>query len=213
VAQRVSQFIRQRSASNIHHATNIATAIGLPLNVFATITFSLTECPPDEVSWAFRKLLSNRYAHWARRVTKRSPTHVWAIEAAADTIEVHWLVHVPVEHQAEFRRRLMDWTIGVTGGVRAQRAIKTKPVNNLVGIRQYILKGMDAAFAADYGVRHQPQGAVYGKRAGTSQNLGPAAKRRLRETGAYPKAKPLKIRLMKMRAEAPANRPVLPNPG
>lgn len=213
MAQRVSLFIRQKPASNIHHATNIATAIGLPLNVFVTITFSLTECPPEEVSWAFRKLLGNRYAHWARRVTKRPPTHVWAIEAAADTIEVHWLVHVQAEHQADFRRRLMDWTAGVTGGVRAQRAIKTKPVNNLVGVKKYILKGMDAAFAADYGVRHQPQGEVHGKRAGTSQNLGPAAKRRLRASGAYPKAKPLKIGLMKLRTETPASRPASPIPG
>jgi hypothetical protein len=61
-----------------------------------------------------------------------------------------------------------------------ESAIKIKPVPNLRGLGRYLLKGMDPRYAARCGVKHIPQGLVYGKRCGVSKSLGPASRIGLR---------------------------------
>jgi len=58
-----------------------------------------------------------------------------------------------------------------------------------IGAGRYMMKGINPAYAACFGIRHEPQGIVYGKRSGTSTNLGATAKKKLRGTGKYPPAK------------------------
>jgi hypothetical protein len=49
-----------------------------------------------------------------------------------------------------------------------------------------MLKGLHPGIAPFYGVEHEYQGWVRGKRSGFSRNIGPTQKRRLRESGKYP---------------------------
>jgi hypothetical protein len=195
---RVSHYIRRKVASNVHHAIRIAEALGKPLNLFVTINFAMTGCRPDEASATFRKMLSTRFGHWSRRPGRGSrqggcpPTFVWVMEAGGGVQCAHWLVHVPTSRSADFRARVVRWAEALAGPIHAGGAIDIRPARTPKGAGRYMLKGTDPAYAAFYGVDFKDQGLVHGKRAGTSQNLGPAAKKRLRDSGQYAQARKFK---------------------
>lgn len=184
---RQSHFIRRQQATNFAPAIRLAEKIGLPLNRFITINFTHTECTEDAVSVAFAQLRSNHFGPWLRRPSRKSraqPTRaafIWVIENTNAHVAVHWLVHVPDNRLADLQARLPIWLAKVTGGLHcAESAINIKPAHTPLGARKYMLKGIDPAFADFYRIQHIPQGLVYGKRCGFSQNLGPTSCRRNR---------------------------------
>jgi len=179
---RVSHFIKRRPAVNIHHAVRYSQRIGLPLNRFVTINFDLTSCASSRASHAFRKLLTQRFAPWLRRSSEGNqsvpPTYVWAIECGGRQTAVHWLVHVPRGMYRSFDRKIRAWLMSLLDAPPEPHAINVKPIHNLTGLRRYVLKGVDPAWAKHLGVRHVDQGMTIGKRSGFSKNLGPAARKR-----------------------------------
>lgn len=188
---RVTRHINRRPAVNLHHATRYCEMIGLPLNRFVTVNFSLTGCNDNHESHTFRKLLAERFAPWLRRTARNvqgiAPTYVWTMEAGGRQIAAHWLVHVPKDCARAFERKVADWLASLTGGTPDAGAIKVQPIHNVIGLRRYVLKGVDPAWATHLGVRHVDQGIVIGKRSGFSRNLGPCARQR----GGYrPKRRP-----------------------
>jgi hypothetical protein len=179
---RVTRHINRRPAVNIHHATRMSQKIGLPLNRMVTLNLAQAGCAPESAGHAFRKLLTQRFAPWLRRTAaKRTfvpPTYVWSIEAAGNQIAAHWLVHVPTGLHRSFERKLREWLTSLLSEAPPPSAVNIKPVYNLVGVRRYILKGIDPAWAAHLKVVPVDQGKVIGKRSGFSKNLGPAARSR-----------------------------------
>ena len=168
--------------------------IGLDLNRFVTFNFSLTSCPPDQAALAFSKLRSS-FGKWARRPGKAHrlsavpPTFVWVLENPNDCLNAHWLVHVPADRQAEFEALLPKWFEAVVGDVFSEKAIKIKPVTNTEGLKAYLLKGLHPSLARMFGIRHEYQGWVTGRRIGHSKNIGPVQVKRWRGLGVFPPAK------------------------
>jgi hypothetical protein len=188
---RLTSHINRKPASNVHHAARIADHIGLSLNRLVTLNFELTECVGDDASRRFARLRTNYFGKWATRPPRGShapgtpPTFVWSLERGGGHLAAHWLVHVPPGRFREFEARLPSWLIAVAGELLSPRAIHVRPAPTPRSASKYLLKGIDPAYAAFYGINHVPQGIVAGRRSGMSRNLGPTVKRRLRENGEY----------------------------
>ncbi len=192
--RRQSDLIRQIPSRNIHLGVRLARTIGLDLNLFVTFNFSLTSCDPECADRAFAQLRTT-FRKWATRPPKTRvmlatpPTFVWVIENPNNCLNAHWLVHVPRERQAEFRRNLPKWFETAVGEVYSDRAIKVKPVTNAEGLKAYLLKGLHPGLARMFGIRHVNQGWVFGRRAGHSKNLGPVQVKKWRDLQLFPPAR------------------------
>jgi len=192
-ALRRSRHINRLPAVNVHHASRYSERIGLPLNTFITVNLTALGVAAA-ASTVFRKLLAQRFAPWLRRGSPQarliSPTYVWSIEAAGNVTAAHWLVHLPESLVSQFAMKLGAWLEGLSGEKVLHETVQMKPIYNLVGIRRYILKGVNPAWAEHLGVKAVDQGIVNGKRSGFSKNLGPTA----RKAGGYkPKRVPPKM--------------------
>lgn len=184
---RTTRQIGRRPAANLHHAMRFAARTGRQLNQLVTINFAQAGCPALLVSLRFRRLLAQRFAPWLRRATKGratkgcgAPTYVWVVEAPGAGAHVHWAVHVPPALTADFRRRLPRWVadaVAIDVGALDAAAIDHRPVDNAVGLKRYLLKGMDPYFAGRWQIRAVPQGLVIGRRVGVSRNLARGARR------------------------------------
>lgn len=195
---RQSHFIRRKPASNLHHAVRIAKAIGLPLTHTVTLNFSLVAVDQRLAGRAFARLRTQLFGHWARRPSRKhggkafTPTFVWVVEAVDGFVHIHWMLHLPCGRITDFRERLPSWVAAVAGEIQGENALTFRVAYNPRGFARYMLKGMDPALAETYGIDPKAQGLVHGKRSGFSQNLGPAAKRALRQAGQYPRARPFR---------------------
>jgi hypothetical protein len=181
---RRTQHIGWRQARNFLEAIRYAginlVELDRPLNTFATINFGHIVCSPEVVSALFEKLRDNHFVRWLRYGTSDLSYYVWVIENSGGNTHVHWVLHLPKSLRAAFDTKLAEWLARVAGPITCtESAIKIEPVYNLHGLGRYLLKGMDPRYAARYGVRHVPQGLVYGKRCGVSKSLGPASRARL----------------------------------
>ena len=94
-------------------------------------------------------------------------------------VHVHWPVHLPIGRERDFEQCLWCWFEIVTGGFDAATGIHINQVDDKIGLRTYILKGAQGMWAKFYGAYAAPQGLILGRRAGTSHNLGPKARRAL----------------------------------
>lgn len=176
--------IKRKPAANLWHAVNHAKRIGRPLNLHVTLTLSETACPERLGSRRFRKLLEHCFARWLRGLpsSKRGhaepPYYVWVAECPNAHLHVHWLVHVRLSLWSEFRTLLPTWVERSVGEIFSQSALHIQVAPNPQGLRKYLLKGADPAYAIFCGIRHQPQGTVCGKRSGVSRSLQRTARKR-----------------------------------
>jgi hypothetical protein len=181
---RVSHFINRRPGANFHHATRVSERIGLPLNHFITINFTSAGARPDLAVQLLQKMITQRFSPWLRRTAKTEmevpPTYVWCMEAAAGQMSAHMLLHMPDCLMPEFTLRLHQWLSRLLGiEVISPSVLKIVSVYNLIGVRRYLLKGIDPAWAGHLGINPVNQGKVVGKRSGFSRNLGPVARKRV----------------------------------
>ncbi len=193
--RRQSDLIKEGSSRNIHLGVRLARAIGLELNLFVSFNLSLTDCDHTCADKAFAKLRA-AFGKWSNRVPKSQamtaipPTFVWVIENPHGCLNAHWMVHVPIERQAEFQRNLPKWLKDAVGEMHSDKAIKIKAVTNAEGLKAYFLKGLHPSLAKRFGIRHEYQGWVHGRRAGHSRNLGPVQVKRWRDLKMFPPARP-----------------------
>lgn len=186
MSPRQSRHIDRRQVSNFFGAVQAAETLGRPLNTFVTLNFDHTTCEPMYVSGAFEKLRDNHFTRWLRYQSRRSrrsnygpPTYAWVIEHKGGDTHVHWMAHIPASLKKAFETKLPQWLAAVAGVVRCESsAIKVKPIDRLLGLGRYFMKGIDPRHAPAYHVRSVPQGVVYGKRCGISKCLGPTARAR-----------------------------------
>ena len=114
---------------------------------------------------------------------------------------------MPAHREKDFVARLPGWLEKVAGALQAPHAIDIQAAKKPKSLGRYFLKGMEEVYAPYYGVKFEAQGVVHGKRAGISQNLGPKAKKELREAGRYPLAKPFGVGMERQRPTTPHQAP------
>lgn len=187
---RQTHFIERRQGSVYLNASGFAAAIGRPLNTHVTLNFAHTDAQAERVSKLFERLRDNHFTRWLRYLCQRDlrsdyapPTYTWVVENSGGHTHVHWAVHLPKDLQAAFQVKLRDWLARVAGDY-LESAIKVGSIYGAGGLAAYCMKGLHPSCAAKYQIRHKPQGLVYGKRCGVSENLGPAARKRHRRAAA-----------------------------
>jgi len=169
-------------ADNIIDAAEHAGNIGLLLNAHCTIMWNGTDVFADNDGRLFAKIREGLSKWLGRRSIQF--TAVWAREVRAQHYgqHVHMVLHLPSKYRkgkylAEFEReveRLVD-THG--GGIEGDWAVKITLHTN--GDVRYLLKGGTAEVWRVYSVKRiwrQPQGIIFGKRSGTTENIGPKAR-------------------------------------
>lgn len=183
MAQRTSNHISRRQASNSRPAILLAAARGTPLNQFVTINFTVQEMADEGAIAAALGRIRLRYSRWAKQPGVRSggvpfdAAMVWNLENTGHWA-AHLLIHVPPARLGHFKRAIRGWIEKESGRPVEAGALDVRAVDNVYGLRKYMLKGLDPAFCPLYRIEHVPQGAVRGKRFGYTQNLGPTACRR-----------------------------------
>jgi hypothetical protein len=192
--RRKSHYINRKPAANLLHAVNLAERLGRPLNQLATINFTHTECPPEEVSERFEKLRDNYFTPWLRRCGKGlpaagPPTFIWVIENANGHLNVHWLVHLPMGRLRDFEARLPLWLEKVAGSIGSDAAIDIKRARTPKGAVKYMVKGIDPIYAPLYRIEASEQGVVFGNRSNFSRCLGPSVRKRLQADGKMPQTR------------------------
>ncbi len=176
---RLSEEISPAQVENLVQAAGFAALSGLPLNRHLTILWEQANCVGrvQDIQGRFLERLRKWLEY--RSVV---PAFVWVFERGRDNgLHSHIVVHVPAEQLSNFKRMLLRW---IDGDVDAKTVKLTsvryregvgylKPVR---GLLRYLLKGAARRSTNQLGIIHTPQGLVMGKRAGTSQNLGPLAR-------------------------------------
>jgi hypothetical protein len=192
--RKASDFIKHLPARNLHHGIRLASSLGLTLNLFVSINFSLTDCPEDSVDIAFAKVREH-YGKWIRRPRKAAsehqapPTFVWVIENPDGCLNAHWLLHVPAARLDEFPTKLDRWLGAAAGTVYSDKAIHIEPAITPTAVGKYMLKGEYPSLAREFGIRPVYQGWVTGKRIGCSKNVGPYQVAEMRKQGKHPPAR------------------------
>jgi len=205
-ADRTSEHLTAQQVDSLWKATYFAASQGIELNTFVTVHWqNLPDGGPSIQHWQGKWL---ELVHkWLKR--RGLPlTCVWAIERGqtAGGLHSHVLIHLPWQHRMDFCAMLPAWT-GIEASAKqlkgrtAARAIDGQWQVDRVksGTQQkllrYMLKGFPG-FAGTttrrgetvqrrlYNITHQPQGLVTGKRCGTSNNIGPTARKRWKEANA-----------------------------
>ena len=178
---RRSHAIHRYPAVNIHHARKCSESWGVPLNIHVSVHLSQCGFSPEAASEVFQRLISQRFAPWLRRSTandnKLPPTYVWTLEAPHGRVGAHWLIHLPAQLLPLFKANLPEWIRGL-GGNPSLTSIRIAPINRLIGMTRYILKGISSPWAAHLKIGPVDQGEIVGKRSGFSRNLGPTARQR-----------------------------------
>jgi hypothetical protein len=82
---------------------------------------------------------------------------------------------MPASRRADFAARLAQWLETIAGSVQPG-AIDIRDAYSPPGLRRYVLKGCDPAFAAFCKIDFEAQGVVHGKRSGVSRSLQRAAR-------------------------------------
>lgn len=188
-------LIGPKAAQTNYYAAEQARRIGLPLTHWVTINYKETKIDPREAVPAFSKLRRHHFNKWATRPGKGAgkafaPTGAYAFEnvlngvpfltmALGDphNVHVHWAVHLPANRVHDFENMVWSWVERTTGGITGgQETIMIKPITGTIS---YSVKGTTPALILFYGrgQKAEPQGIIIGRRADTTRNLGPTARR------------------------------------
>src|SRR5471032_2668899 len=95
------------------------------------------------------------------------------------------LIHIPDELWDRFKVLQRRW-LRLSGAKLKRGGLVSTPLRfydddpsmylnlGLFGALRYLFKGLDTSCCAEYGIRHEPQGWVSGKRFGYSESLSPS---------------------------------------
>ena len=201
---RASKRINMPQASNMMEAVACAKLIDLPLVAHLTIHWAFTDVGDDPDGKLFAKLREG-LDKWARR--HGFPlTGIWARERMSggqgEVVHCHLLFHLPVQFRSGKGLREVKAAIyrlinrhGRTDGDEcgdgywADNVIKLVIHHNPDG--KYLIKGGGPEVWRRFGVRkkdRRSQGLIHGKRCGTTENIGPAARGRLGSSTASERA-------------------------
>lgn len=178
-----TDHLNRHPAENICHGFDFAAYLGRPLNIYITINF---DDESSDHSGAIFRAIRHKFRDWLNRRTKKlygaalSPMYVYTHENPDGHAHCNWVLHVPPELQAEFDTKREKWIARAHKNVR-HYDVKAKPVDPTTAksLAKYIIKGIDARFVAYLHLHAYaaPQGRVWGRRAGTSEAIGRAARK------------------------------------
>ncbi|MFM2279281.1 MAG: hypothetical protein RLZZ444_1512 [Pseudomonadota bacterium] len=191
-ASRETDSLSPAQVANLTAAAAHALAIGLPFTRFVTIHWESAGIALADMAGAtgrFLDLLTKALARHGARTA-----WLWVHEnGEGKGGHVHILAHVPAELAPIVSRLQRRWLRSITGQPYRARMIHSKPIGgrlglesgnpdlhavNLSAVLDYVIKGADPIAARQFGLsRLEPGGRVIGKRCGTSQNIGPKARR------------------------------------
>jgi hypothetical protein len=194
---RPSKRITLRQASNMMDAVAFAKLIDLPLVAHLTVHWAFTDIGDDPDGKLFAKFREG-LDKWARR--HGFPlTGIWARErlsrGQAEVVHCHLLFHLPVQFRSGKGLREAESAIyrlinrhGRRDGDKhghgywADEVIKLVIHDNPDG--KYLIKGGGPEVWKRFGIRKEhrrSQGLIFGKRCGTTENTGAAARRRSKD--------------------------------
>ena len=181
---RGSKYISVPQATNLIEAVKFAKSIDLPLVAHLTIHWSGTDAWDDPDGTRFAKVREGL----AKVLNRRGipVAWVWCRECKkhTDIVHSHLLFHLPAEYR--FGRKLDELTVALErlvalhgGGIWSEYAVKLKIWRDPDGL--YLLKGGGPEVWRLFRIKkkwREAQGVIHGKRCGTSQSIGPAARLR-----------------------------------
>lgn len=194
-ADRESHALNANQISNLLASAAQAQAIGLPFTRMISIHWQAAGVPLESMAKATGRYL-DLFAKAAARNGMQT-AWLWVHENAPGKGHdkgghLHLLAHVPPGLVSAIMGRQRGWLRSITGQPYRSRVIHSKPIGGRLGLERgnpdlhavnldaaiaYCLKGADADAGNRFGLtRLEPGGRIIGKRCGTSQNIGPAAR-------------------------------------
>ena len=174
-------------------AQAFAREVGMPFNRFITISWFKADIDDEQAPGVIAHFLKMA-GGWLR---SQHGQLAWLYVRECDPrsaigSHVHILAHVPPRLATSFGRRTRGWIVGATGKRYVKGTIKSRAVGrssmtfennldayvvNLAQVMAYVLKGAapEARRVLNLPGPFRP-GPVVGKRVGTSQNIGKAAR-------------------------------------
>lgn len=194
---RATTLIGAKAAQTNYYARDHARRIGLPLTHAVTINYALTNVEPREAVAAFSRLRRSHFNKWATRPRRGAgpavaPTYAFCFENARDgqafmtmepgdphNVHVHWEVHVPAARFWDFKTSIWQWVEATAGGIIGGAETIHITALGSGSSTGYQVKGASPALVEIYGrgQKAEPQGIIIGRRADTSRNVGPRARR------------------------------------
>lgn len=190
-ADRESYELACAQIANLMAAERHAALIGLPFTRMISIHWEAAGVPLSGMAAAtgrFTDLMTKALARHGSRTA-----WLWSHEnGQRKGGHCHLLAHVPAELVPMLTRLQLGWLRRITLRSYRARVIYSRPIGGRLGIEAsnpelhavnlraalgYVLKGASAAAASEFGLeRLEPGGRIIGKRCGTSQNIGKAAR-------------------------------------
>jgi hypothetical protein len=181
---RGSKYISVHQATNIIEAVDFAKSMDLPLVAHLTIHWSGTVAFDDHEGVRFAKVREGLAKVLIRRGIP--PAWAWCRECKAhtDVVHCHLLFYLPPAYRtgaklAEVQACLERLVDRHGDGVLGEFAVKLTIHRDPDGL--YLIKGGNRDVWEKFKIRkewHQSQGIIYGKRCGTTENIGRAARQR-----------------------------------
>jgi hypothetical protein len=178
-----SDFITRKLAQTIFHAFDFAAYVGRPLNTYAVVILDADPKATDRIM----QRIKNKCRRWLKRKQQKAgeqenpPLHVYTFECPDGAqVHVNWVLHLPAAFQDEFRQKMPDWVRKSQGRTPRDHDIIVQGVDPGTdkSLAKYILKGTDPAYVPHFFLEDyaEPQGPIYGRRAGASMALNKAAR-------------------------------------
>jgi len=169
-------------ADNIIEGAKAAREMGQLLNAHVTIHWALTNAEVDTDGQRFAKVREG-FRHWCKRHGIEFMA-VWAREAPNYSHHAHMVFHLPSKWRKGERLkqvvRAIERLVKRHGeGIWGDRTVDLKLHTN--GDVRYLLKGGTPEVWSRYKVKQlwrRRQGVIFGKRLGSTQNLGPKERER-----------------------------------
>ena len=179
-----TKHITVPQATNIIEAVGFAKSIGLPLVAHLTIHWAYTDVGDDSDGKLFAKFREG-LDKWLRRqgiVFAAAWSRERMSRGQAEAVHCHLLFQLPVEYRTTRKLQVEAAIYSLIKrhgrGYWAEQVIDLRIHDNPDG--KYLIKGGGPKVWKLFRLRKEHrrlQGIIHGKRCGTTQNLGPAARR------------------------------------
>ena len=188
-----TRYITVPQATNIIEAVAFAKSASLRLVAHLTVHWAYADIGDDPDGKLFAKVREG-LDKWLGRQNIRF-AGVWARErqsgGRSDVVHYHLLFHLPVEYRTGAKLRQIETAISRLvelhgGGILHEQVVDLRVHENPDG--KYLIKGGGPDVWKRFRLRpehRRRQGIIYGKRCGTTQNIGPAARKRWKERQGY----------------------------
>jgi hypothetical protein len=189
--ERASKRITLRQATNLMEAVTFAREIGTLLDAHATIHWAGTKVGDDPDGRLFAKVREGLDKWLKRQGIPGGLTAIWVRErlsgGSAEVVHCHMLFHLPHPFTRGKRRMQVEGALERLidrhgEGNFLDCTLKLTFPRNPNGL--YLIKGGGPDVWRRFGVPRcwrKPQGLIHGKRCGTTENIGPTARRRRKQ--------------------------------